>query len=229
MRILAIAVLAATAVACSKASLPPPASQGFDVYVPGSDDGGEEGGVDASDAGTLVGQVDRTGRPLVSVLLVPGPLQDEYNAQPSFASTQPRTLQAGIESRLVELDTLGIDGSADPVDWPVTGGATALLPVLVSDTLLVDTARPCTSEAGTFVPSYLDIERELFFPPAPVGDAGPYVHSTCGGRTPNENVVDETLALLVTGDREGGSVASQGIAAATRPATTTFPYLAAPN
>ena len=61
MRTLAVAVLAATAVACSKASLPPPASQGFDVYVPGSDDGGEEGGSDAGDAGTIVGQVDPTG------------------------------------------------------------------------------------------------------------------------------------------------------------------------
>ena len=223
MRILALAVLAATAVACSKASPPPPSSQGFDVYVPGSGDGGEEGGADASDGGTIVGRVDRAGRPLVAVLLVPGALQDEYNAQPSFAQNQPRTLQTAIESRLVELDTLTLtlDGAPDPTDWPAVGGATTLLPLFVGDALLVDTGRNCTSDAGGFVRSYLDIEREIFLPP--------HSHSTCGGRTPGENVIDETLALLVTGDREGGPAVTQGVAAATKPASTAFPYLAAPN
>ena len=222
--LLPLLVLVAGSLGCQKASTPPPSSSGFDVYVPTAPDGGDDGGADASDAaeeGFGVGQVDRAGRPLVAVLLVPSNLQDSYNAQPTFTGSQPRSLAAAIEARLVELDTLVLDGGPDPTDWPVTSGATQLLPMFTSDTLLVDTARPCTSDAGAFVPSYLDLEREAFLS-APA-------HTTCGGRTPNENVVDETLALLVTGDREGGPAVTQGPTAATRPATTTFPYLAPPN
>ena len=67
----------------------------------------------------------------------------------------------------------------------------------------------------------LDIEREIYLSyPA---------HATCGGRTPAENVVDKTLMLLVTGDRDGGPVVTQGAFGPTKPPTTTFPYLAAPN
>jgi hypothetical protein len=221
MRIVALALLACAALACSKASPPPPASQGYDVYVPGAEDAGEDAGTDAGDAAFGVGQVDRAGRPLVAVLLVPQALQDEYNAQPSLAPAPPRVLQAAMESRLVELDTLVIDGGHDPLDWPVVGGATQLLPVLAGDVLLVDTAHTCTSDAGGFASSYFDLERELFLGAAP--------HTTCGGRTPAENVVDETLALLVTADREGGPVVTQGVSGPTSPASTTFPYLAAPN
>ena len=222
----ALALCASLGAGCKKAEPPPPVSDGFDVYVPGAGDGGADGEADAGDAGDAteesseLGQVDRAGRPLVTVLLVPGALQNGYNAQPSFAAA-PRTLSSGIESRLVELDTLVVDGGRDPVDWPASGGATALLPLFASDTLLVDTARSCTTDAGSFARSYLDLERETFLS-APG-------HTTCGGRTPNENVVDETLALLVTGDREGGPAVTQGVTAATRPAATTFPYLAPPN
>ena len=189
-----------------------------DVYVPSGDDGGSD--VSVPEAGLGLGPVDRDGHPLVTVLLVPGALQDEYNAQPSFEPNVPRVLQDALEARLVALDTLALgDGGPDPVDWPIPDGGThPLLPIFVSDVLLVDTALPCTSPDGGFVPSYLDIEREI--------DLAGAAHTTCGGRTPADDVVDETLTLLVTRDRQP---VTQGVPGATRPATTTFPYLAAPQ
>jgi hypothetical protein len=184
-----------------------------------------EGGVDAGDGGEAgfgLGRIDRAGRPLVTLLLVPGAQQDDYNGQDSFEMTLPVALQNGLQARLVELDTLTLgDGGADEVDWPVPdGGQHPLLGMFASDTLLVDTSRPCAGDAG-FLPSYFDIEREVYLG----GDAG---HTTCGGRTPNENVVDETLTLVVTGTNRIVPV-SNGVVAATKPATTHFPYLAEPN
>jgi hypothetical protein len=175
-----------------------------------------------SEGGFGLGMIDRAGRPLVAVLLVPGSSQDTYNDQPSFATSLPRFLQDGIASRIEEFDTLVLtDGGApDPVDWPEGG---SLLPMLLGDTLIVDTGLSCTAADGGFVASYLDIEREAF-------SLGPqHTHTTCGGRTPNEDVVDETLTLLVTADRTGAPQVTQGVAGPTRPATTTFPYLAPPN
>jgi hypothetical protein len=105
------------------------------------------------------------------------------------------------------------------VDWQVPeGGTHPLLPVFVTDVLLVDTGKACSSADGGFTPSYLDIENEIYL-------NGP-AHTTCGGRTPNENVVDETLTLVVT---NGRVPVTQGVTGPTQPATTSFPYLAAPN
>ncbi len=223
--IVAGALAALASAACSRAS-PPTSSPGFDVYVPMPGDGGDASvPEDASEAGFGLGQVNRAGRPLVSVLLVPGSLQDGYNDQPSFTTDLPRVYQDAIGSRIAEFDTLVLveGGPPDPVDWPDGG---VLLPMLLADTLLVDTALPCAGTDGGFFASYLDVEREAF----PLGP--PHTHTTCGGRTPNEPAVDESLTLLVKGSRQegdGGAQVTQGVAGPTRPATTVFPYLAPPN
>jgi hypothetical protein len=197
-----------------------------DVYVPPPQEAGvdaADGAAGGGDASVLPGQVDRAGHPFASVLLVPGSLQDTYNAQPSFETNVPRVLQDALESRLVFLDTLSLgDGGADPVDWPVPeGGTHPLLPVFVNDVLLVDTALPCTQSDGGFAASYLEIEREIYLAGAS--------HVTCGGRTPSDNVVDTTWKLLVTGSRDGGASITQGAFGPTKPAMTKFPYLASPN
>ena len=191
--------------------------QPVDVHVVTGDDAGQ---ASVPEAGLGLGPIDRDGHPLAALLLVPGPLEDEYNAQASFEPTVPRVLQDALEARLVELDTLALgDGGPDPVDWPIAeGGTHPLLPVFVSDVLLVDTALPCTTPDGGFASSYLDIEREI--------DLGGSAHTTCGGRTPADGVVDETLTLLVT---RGRQPVTQGVSGPSQPATTTFPYLAAPN
>ncbi len=186
-----------------------------------------EGGADAMGPPALSsGQVDRAGRPLVSVLLVPPSQTDAYNASSTFDGPLPRTLADALTSRLRAFDVLSLDGGAgDPVDWPAEGGAHPLVTMLMTDALLVDTALPCVLPEGGFASSYLDIEREIF-PDLFQVDAG---HSTCGGRTPTDNVVDRTLSLLVTRDRDGGPIVSQGVNAPSREASTTFPYLAPPN
>jgi hypothetical protein len=206
--------------------------QPVQVTVPSGDGGESEasdggGGGDgpvgdgAVDASPAQSQVDRDGHPLVTVLLVPSSLQNDYNAQPSFGGGLPRTLQDALESGLVTMDTLSLaDGGPDPVDWPVPDGGThPLLPMFVTDVLLVDTARSCTAADGGFAASYLDLEREIYL-------SGP-AHTTCGGRTPNEDVVSETLTLLVTG-QSGRAPVTQGIPGPAAPAATSFPYLAAP-
>ena len=192
--------------------------QPVDVYVPFGIDAGADSSV--QEAGLGLGPIDRDGHPLVTVLLVPGSLQDEYNAQSSFEPNVPRVLQDALEARLVALDTLALgDGGPDPVDWPIPdGGMHPLLPMFVSDVLLVDTSVSCTAPDGGFVSSYLDLEREIL-----LGGPG---HTTCGGRTPNEDVVDETLTLLITNGREP---VTQGVPGPTKASTTTFPYLAGPN
>jgi hypothetical protein len=219
--------------ACGLAACHAPGTSGqqpVDVIVPGPDEGGTEmeGGVSGDAAGAEGGegatstQVDRDGHPLVAVLLVPSGLQDDFNAQPSFETNVPRTLQDALESRLEQLDTLALgDGGPDPVDWPVPeGGTHPLLPAFVGDVLLVDPSRPCTGPDGGWVASYFDIDREVYL--------GGRTHTTCGGRNPAENVVDETWTLLVTAGRDGGAI-TQGVTGPTKPPTTTFPYLAAPN
>lgn len=192
--------------------------QPVDVYVPFGDDAGSDATV--IEAGLGLGPIDRDGHPLVTILLVPGALQDEYNAQSSFEPDVPRVLQDALEARLIALDTLTIgDGGPDEVDWPIPdGGEHPLLPMFVTDVLLVDTSKSCTSADGGFAPSYLEIEREILL-------SGP-AHVTCGGRNPNEDVVDETLTLLVT---NGRVPVTQGVSGPTKLASTTFPYLADPN
>jgi hypothetical protein len=201
------------------------AQQEADVYVPAPLDATLDSAPPPSgmDAAAAFGQVDRAGHPLVNVLFVPTAHQDLYNAQSSYAAVVPRTLQDALESRLVFWDTMAIgDGGSDPVDWPVPeGGTHPLLPVLLTDVLLVDTSRPCTRPDAGFAASYFDIEREIYL-------GGP-AHTTCGGRTPGDDVVTTTLTLAVTADREGGPTIGTGAAGATQPPSTTFPYLAPPN
>jgi hypothetical protein len=203
-----------------------------DVYVPAPPEAGgeaasdaatESGGLDGGSDAFGLGPVDRAGHPLVNVLLVPPAHQDDYNAQPSFEGTVPRVLQDAIESRLEFLDTIAIgDGGPDPVDWPVPeGGTHPLLPLFLTDLLLVDTSLPCTQPDGGFAESYLDIEREIYL-------QGPQ-HATCGGRTPGDDVVTTTFTLVVTSARDGGPALGAGLQGPSRPATTTFPYLASPN
>ena len=184
-----------------------------------------DGSIDAAPVVAVValGQVDRAGRPLVSLLLVPTSLKDEYNAQDAeapFGGQLPTVLQDALESRLESMDTLVLgDGGPDPVDWPIEGGIHPLRGMFASDALLLDPSRPSTGDAG-FLSSYLDLERELY-----LNTGSP--HQTCGGRTPNDDVSDTTLTLLVTGRR--AVPVTQGVNGPTKPASTAFPYLAPPN
>jgi hypothetical protein len=194
----------------------------LDVYVPSPTEAGADSTTVLAEGGGST-QIDRAGHPLVAVMLVPAQLDDSFNGQASFAANVPRTIEDAIEARLIELDTLALgDGGPDQVDWPIPpGGTHALLPAFAADTLLVDTGLSCADGDAGYKASYFDIDREVYLSGA--------AHSTCGGRTPGEDVVSETLTLLVSGPMGLRAPVSQGVPGPTKPAPMGFPYLAPPN
>ena len=84
--------------------------------------------------------------------------------------------------------------------------------MLLADFLVVDMSKPFSDG------SFLEIERAVL---------GGRPHTTCGGRPPDDDIVDELYTLLVGG--LDGPPISDGVDQATQPATRSFPYLVAPN
>ena len=81
------------------------------------------------------------------------------------------------------------------------------------DYLVVDVTRPY-AEQGSFLEIELAARR---------GEA----HQTCGGRAPNDDVMDTLFTQLINAGT--GPVIRDGVDRSTRPASHSFPYLAAPN
>ena len=171
--------------------------------------------------GKLNVRLESAGRPEVPNMML-GPTQfdrvnrdleirDLYNMDDVFhpAHVYEGAYRARLNANLAFWD--GLDGS---VDWPLDpNGAHPLTELVLADYLVVDVTKPY-AERGSF------LEIELA---ARAGRA----HETCGGRALNDDVMDSLFTLLINaGD---GPVISDGVDQATRPATRTFPYLAAPN
>jgi uncharacterized protein DUF4331 len=130
--------------------------------------------------------------------------EDTFNIRPDYAGAY----RARFNANLAWFD--GLDGKTD---WPLNEqGAHPLTELLLADFLVVDLSKPF-SEDGCF-----EIETALL--------AG-RPHTTCGGRSLNDDIVDTLYTLLVGG--VDGERLSDGVDQATKPATHTFPYLNAPN
>lgn len=171
--------------------------------------------------GTFSVRIERVGRPEVKNLLL-GPKQfdqvnrdleirDLYNLEDAFAlgRSYARAYRARLNANLAFWD--GLDGVTH---WPLdASGAHPLTEFVLADYLVVDPSRPY-SEHGSF----LEIERAVMSGHAP---------RTCGGRTLNDDVIDVLYNLWINAG--SGPVVSDGVDAASRPATTAFPYLAPPN
>ena len=100
------------------------------------------------------------------------------------------------------------------MDWPADDNRThPLTELLLADFLVVDITKPYTEQG-----SFLEIELA-----ARAGRA----HQTCGGRALNADVMDTISTLLINAGN--GPPIRDGVDRATRPASRTFPYLAAPN
>ena len=84
--------------------------------------------------------------------------------------------------------------------------------LLLADFLVVDTSKPF-SDGG-----FLEIERAVL--------AG-RPHTTAGGRSPDDDIVDVLYTLLV-GGLDGPRI-SDGVDRPTQPASRSFPYLNPPN
>ncbi len=164
---------------------------------------------------------ERAGRPEVpNMMLAPKQfdpvnrdleIRDLYNMEDAFklAQAYQGAYRARLNANLAFWDSL--DGT---IDWPVDElGAHPLTELVLADFLAVDVSKPY-AERGSFLE--IELSSRMGRP-----------HATCGGRALNDDVMDTIFTLLVNGGN--GPVVRDGVDRATRPATRTFPYLAAPN
>jgi hypothetical protein len=170
--------------------------------------------------GTFNVRIERVGRPEVkNLMLAPKQfdqvnrdleIRDLYNMEDGFAlgESYPGAYRARLNANLAAWD--GIDGK---IDWPTKDGAHPLTEVVLQDFLVIDVHKPYAEQG-----SYLEIELAALR-----GEA----HTTCGGRALNDDVMDTIFTQLVTAGV--GPPVRDGVDGASRPATTSFPYLAEPN
>ena len=149
------------------------------------------------------GQVDRLGRPGISILMIPAEMRDSYNA-----SGDPATwyLEFGdvIEASLQALDTADGDpnnGFSDPQ---------TLAPIFADDRLQVDIQKGQTG-------GYFTIETSALVPQD---------WNIAAGRTLSEDVLDPTLGMLVS---SWDPWVSDYVDANDAVFLTEFPFLATPH
>ena len=171
--------------------------------------------------GKLNVRLESAGRPEVPNMML-GPTQfdrvnrdleirDLYNMDDVFhpAHVYEGAYRARLNANLAFWD--GLDGA---VDWPLDEhGAHPLTELMLADYLVVDVTKPYAEQG-----SFLEIELAA-------REGRP--HATCGGRALNDDVMDKLFTLLINAGR--GPVIRDGVDQATRPASQTFPYLAAAN
>jgi hypothetical protein len=165
-------------------------------------------------------RIERVGRPEVkNLMLAPKQfdqvnrdleIRDIYNMEDGFhlADGYVGAYRARLNANLRFWD--GLDNKPD---WEYQDGTHPLTELVLSDYLIVDVTKPYAAHG-----SYLEIERAVM--------AG-RPHSTCGGRALNDDVMDTIFTLLINAGK--GPVIRDGVEGASRPATDTFPYVAAPN
>jgi len=166
-------------------------------------------------------RIERVGRPEVkNMMLAPKQfdpvnrdleIRDLYNMEDAFhlGEAYRSAYRARLNANLAFWD--GLDGKTD---WPTDGdGDHPLTKLMLADFLVVDLTKPY-AEQGSF------LEIEL------AARAGKE-HETCGGRAPNDDVMDTIFTQLVNAGN--GPTIRDGVDQATKPASTTFPYLALPN
>jgi Domain of unknown function (DUF4331) len=166
-------------------------------------------------------RIERVGRPEVkNMMLAPKQfdtvnrdleIRDLYNMEDAFhlADGYQGAYRARLNANLAFWD--GLDGKSD---WSTDAhGGHPWTEVVLADFLVVDVTKPYC-EQGSFLEIELAARR---------GEA----HRTCGGRALNDDVMDTIFTQLVNAGN--GPVIRDGVDHATRPASSTFPYLAEPN
>jgi Domain of unknown function (DUF4331) len=165
-------------------------------------------------------RIERIGRPVHDLLLDPRQfdqvnrdleIRDLYNMDDAFglSTAYVNAYRARLNANLSFWDSL--DGTAD---WPAgPDGAHPLTELILADYLVVDVAKP-SAERGSFLEIELAARRG-------------HAHRTCGGRAPNDDVMDTLFTVLVNGGN--GPLIRDGVDQPTVRASHQFPYLAAPN
>ncbi len=162
--------------------------------------------------GAALRRLDRVGRPEVTnVGMAPRDepdLRDRYNLERPFQvpADKQRLYQKKLARNVAFFDRL--DGQKDWQDRD----RDALATLTAADFLIVDLDKPCPAH------SFLEIERSILRRTA---------HQTCGGRKPNDDVMDTLYTLYVAG--LNGKRVRDGVDHPATAVSASFPYLAAPD
>jgi Domain of unknown function (DUF4331) len=170
-------------------------------------------------AGKLPIRLERVGRPEIKNVMLSWKeydpvnrdleVRDLYNLEDTFhlGKEYRGVYRSRLDANLAVFDSL--DGRTD---WSLNdAGSHPLTDLLLADYLVVDLSKPYAEE------SFFEIER------AALADRP---HTTCGGRSLNDDVMDTLLTVLIA---NGNTRIGDGVDAATVPAARQFPYLASPN
>jgi hypothetical protein len=169
--------------------------------------------------------IDRMGRPTTGRILIGGMLPDgpakdraldEYDRTEEFNWT---TYEAEIAASLATFDALDSRASAGDgcgnVEWytpPTTSISYATMARLFADDrLFVDTRFALCA-------TYFSVER------AAIRNEP---RTTCGGRAPSYDVIDDTLSILIQG--AGSPSISDGVDSHSDASDSAFPFLGAPH
>jgi hypothetical protein len=137
-------------------------------------------------------------------------IRDLYNAEDAFNLSHDYVgaYRSRLNANLAFFDRL--DGKTN---WPLDEqGVHPLTELLLADFLVVDTSKPFSDDSD------LEIERAVL-------TGSP--HTTCGGRWPDDDIID-TLYTVLVGGLDGPPI-SDGVDQPTQPANRSFPYLVPPN
>jgi hypothetical protein len=170
--------------------------------------------------GSITARLERFGRPLIKSLGLAlkqfDPInrdleiRDLYNQEDAFGlgPSYLGAFRSRLNANLSFWDR--VDGATD---WPPDAdGDHPLTKLLLNDFMVVDVSKPFGED------SYLEIEQATLKGAA---------HATCGGRSPNDDIVDTYLTLLVNAAK--GPRISDGVDQQAVRASRTFPYLAPPD
>jgi Domain of unknown function (DUF4331) len=171
-------------------------------------------------AGPIIVRFERFGRPLMKSVVLGSKnfdavnrdldIRDLYNQEDAF-HLGPAYL--GAYRARMNANLSFWDGLDQKTDWPLDAdGVHPLTELLLADFMVVDVSKPYVED------SYLEIERALLKGAS---------HETCGGRSPNDDVGDTLLTLLVNAGN--GPRISDGVDGQAIPASRAFPYLAPPD
>jgi hypothetical protein len=158
-------------------------------------------------------RLDRVGRPeITNVSMVAHDddreLRDSYNQlEPFSANKQDLALYRERLRRNIAF----FDAIDQVRDWP-SPWLDLLADLLVHDYLVVDPGLPCSGA------SYFEIESSLM---------RRLPHTRCGGRVPEDDVMDTIFTLLINGGH--GRQVRDGVDAPSPDLPDGFPYLAEPN
>jgi len=171
-------------------------------------------------AGSITVRLERFGRPLIKSVVLAAKqfdtvnrdldIRDLYNQEDAFKLGQ--TYLGAYRARM-NANLPFWDGLDKKNDWPPDAhGNHPLTELLLADFMVVDASKPFSGN------SYLEIERAL------LKGAD---HESCGGRTPNDDIADTFLTMLVNAGN--GPRISDGVDGQAVPASRAFPYLAPPE